>query len=288
MDKDTSSVSDNQPFTTGAKVTKDAFLQNILSSNADTEEVESPPPFTMPEASDSERSEDREKVSPIRQVIADKLLETQQQTAMLTTFDEVDMTTIIELCCKYQEDFLARYDTTLNFTPFFIKAAVSALKTWSALNSYVDDGEIVCRKYYDIGIAVNADRHIIVPVLRGCDKLSFYEIEKYIDSYTEKAKDGNISVEDLQGGGFTITNSGIYGSLLSTPIINPPQAGTLAMHKIAKRPVVIDDKIVIRPMMFLALTYDHCVVDGREAVSFLSHIKNALEDPSRLLLDINI
>jgi 2-oxoglutarate dehydrogenase E2 component (dihydrolipoamide succinyltransferase) len=169
---------------------------------------------------------------------------------------------------------------------FFVEAVTSALEAFPNLNSYIDGDDIVSRNYFNIGIAVGAEKGTFVPVLRNCDKLSFGDIEQSIASYAKKARDGKLQIEDLQGGGFTITNGGVYGSLFSTPILNPPQSGILGMHKIEKRPVVIDDQIVIRPMMYVALSYDHRIVDGKESVSFLVHVKNVLEDPARLLLDI--
>ena len=230
--------------------------------------------------------ETRRPMSKIRKVIAARLVEAQHAMAMLTTFNEVDMTRVIELREKYKESFIKHYGCKLGFLSFFVKAVVSALQEFPVINSWIDGDEIVHREYYDIGVAVGTDKGVIVPVIRNCDRLSFAEIEQLIENYAKKARDGGLIPSDLQGGGFTITNGGVYGSLLSTPILLPPQCGILGMHKIEKRPVVIDDQIVIRSMMYLALSYDHRLIDGKEAVQFLSTIKDMLEEPSRLLLKV--
>jgi 2-oxoglutarate dehydrogenase E2 component (dihydrolipoamide succinyltransferase) len=238
-----------------------------------------------PEIQSSER-ETRRKMSKIRKVIASRLVEAQQTTAMLTTFNEVDCSAIMHLREKYKELFQKKYGAKLGFMSFFVKAVIAGLKQVPDLNSYIDGDEIVHREYFDIGIAVGTERGLVVPVVRNCDRLSLAEIEKEIEVYATKAREGRLAVDDLQGGGFTITNGGVYGSLLSTPILNSPQSGILGMHKIEKRAVVVNDQIVIRPMMYLALSYDHRIVDGKEAVTFLVHVKNALEDPSRLLIEV--
>lgn len=238
-----------------------------------------------PEIQTTER-ETRRKMSKIRKVIASRLVEAQQTTAMLTTFNEVDCSAIMLLREKYKELFQKKYGAKLGFMSFFVKAVIAALKQIPDLNSYIDGDEIVHREYFDIGIAVGTERGLVVPVVRNCDRLSLAEIEKEIEVYATKAREGRLAVDDLQGGGFTITNGGVYGSLLSTPILNSPQSGILGMHKIEKRAVVVNDQIVIRPMMYLALSYDHRIVDGKEAVTFLVHVKNALEDPSRLLIEV--
>jgi 2-oxoglutarate dehydrogenase E2 component (dihydrolipoamide succinyltransferase) len=225
-------------------------------------------------------------MSKIRRLIATRLVEVQQETAMLTTFNEVDMTAVMGLREKYKEAFTKEHGTKLGFMSFFIKASISALQAFPEVNAYIDGEDIVQREYFDIGIAVGTERGLIVPVLRNCDQLTFAGIEKQIENFAAQAKKGSLSVDDLQGGGFTITNGGVYGSLLSTPILNPPQCAILGMHKIMKRPVVVNDEIVIRQMMYLALSYDHRLIDGKEAVSFLVHIKNTLEDPARLLLEV--
>lgn len=236
--------------------------------------------------SPSKGNETRQPMSKIRKVIAKRMVEAQQTTAMLTTFNEVDMSQVIFLREKYQEVFTKKYGTKLGFMSFFVEAVTSALMAFPNLNSYIDGEDIVHRNYYNVGIAVGTDKGTFVPVLKETDKMTFSDVELAIDAFAKKAKEGSLVMDDLQNGGFTITNGGIYGSLLSTPILNPPQSGILGMHKIEKRPVVINDQIVIRPMMYLALSYDHRIVDGKESVTFLVHIKNILEDPSRLLLHV--
>lgn len=232
------------------------------------------------------RTETRRKMSKIRRVIANRLVEVQKTTAMLTTFNEVDMTEVMNLREKYKELFAKTHNSKLGFMSFFVKASVYALQQFPDVNSYIDGEEIVQRQYYDIGIAVGTEKGLFVPVVRNCEQLTFAGVESAIEGFAKKAREGGLSVDDLQGGGFTITNGGVYGSLLSTPILNPPQSAILGMHKIEKRAVVIKDQVVIRPMMYLALSYDHRIIDGKEAVTFLVTIKNMLEDPSRLLLEI--
>jgi 2-oxoglutarate dehydrogenase E2 component (dihydrolipoamide succinyltransferase) len=213
-------------------------------------------------------------------------VEAQKTTAMLTTFNEIDLTKVIQVREKYKEDFMKKFGCKLGFMSFFVKAVISGLHTFPDLNSYIEGDEIVHREYYDIGIAVGTDKGVIVPVIRNCDLLSFAEIEKSLEIFAKKAREGTLTADELQGGGFTITNGGVYGSLLSTPILLPPQCGILGMHKIEKRAVVVNDQITVRSMMYAALSYDHRLIDGKEAVSFLVHVKNMLEDPSRFLLDI--
>lgn len=239
-----------------------------------------------PAPSSLAREESRSRLPKIRKVIADRLVEAQHTTAMLTTFNEVDMSAVMALREQYKESFPKKHGVKLGFMSFFVKAVVHALKEIPAFNSYIDGNELVERHYYDIGIAVGTEKGLFVPVVRSCDHLSFAKIEQEISNYANKARDGSISVDDLHGGCFTITNGGIYGSLLSTPILNPPQTGILGMHKIEKRAVVVNDQIVIRPMMYLALSYDHRVADGKDAVTFLVKVKECLEDPSRLLLSV--
>lgn len=255
---------------------KDAFLKEL---------EEKPEKIEKPHVRNEER-ETRKPFPKIRQVIAKRLLEAQHQAAMLTTFNEADLTQVILLREKYKELFLKEHQVKLGFMPFFIKAAVSALREFPVVNAYLDGNELIYRNYFDLSVAVSTDRGLVVPVIRDCDRLSFPEIEKAIAEVGEKAKSGKITVDELSGGGFTITNGGVFGSLLSTPILNPPQTAILGMHKIQKRPIAIDDQVVIRPMMYLALTYDHRVLDGKEAVSFLVHIKECLEDPARLLMEV--
>jgi 2-oxoglutarate dehydrogenase E2 component (dihydrolipoamide succinyltransferase) len=225
-------------------------------------------------------------MSGIRQKIASRLVEAQQTAAILTTFNEADMSRVMDLRAKYKDGFQKKHGIGLGFMGFFVKAAVEALKTFPNVNGRIEGAEIVQANYYDIGVAVSTERGLMVPVVRNCDELSFAGVEKAIADYAKKARENAIAVADLQGGTFTITNGGVFGSLLSTPILNPPQSGILGMHSIQKRPVAIDDQVVIRPMMYLAFSYDHRIIDGREAVSFLVRIKECIENPERILLDI--
>jgi len=230
--------------------------------------------------------EERIKMTRLRMTIAKRLKEAQDNAAMLTTFNEVDMSTIISMRNEYKEEFQKRYSTKLGFMSFFVKACVVGLKNYPVVNAEIQGDEIIYKNYYNISIAVGTDRGLVVPVLRNTDEMSFADIEKNITQLGEKARDGKIVIEDLQGGTFTITNGGIYGSMLSTPILNPPQSAVLGMHNIVDRPVVINKKIEIRPMMYLALSYDHRIIDGKEAVSFLKIVKDCLEDPRRLFLNL--
>ena len=222
----------------------------------------------------------------LRQTIARRLKEAQNTAAQLTTFNEVDMSTVMALRGQYKDVFEKRHGVKLGFMSFFVKAVVAALKEVPAVNAEIDGGDLIYKNHYDIGVAVGTDKGLVVPVLRDADALSLAEIEKAIAALGRKARDGQLSIEDMTGGTFTITNGGIYGSLMSTPILNMPQAGILGMHNIVQRPVAVDGKVEIRPMMYLAVSYDHRIVDGKEAVTFLVAIKNAIEDPQRLLLDL--
>ena len=230
--------------------------------------------------------EERIKMTRLRQTIAKRLKQAQENAAMLTTFNEVDMTNIIEMRKENQEDFQNRYGIKLGFMSFFVKACVVGLKNFPAINAEIEGNEIIYKNYYNISFAVGTERGLVVPVLRNADELSFADIEKNIISVSEKARNGKLTIEDLQGGTFTISNGGVYGSMLSTPILNPPQSGVLGMHNIIERPVVIDNQIKIRSIMYLALSYDHRIIDGKDAVSFLKNVKENLEDPRRLFLDI--
>ena len=230
--------------------------------------------------------EERVKMTRLRLTIAKRLKEAQNSAAMLTTFNEVDMNEIILMRKNHQPEFQKKYGVKLGFMSFFVKSCISALKNYPSINAEIQDEEIVYKNYYNISFAVGTDRGLVVPVLRNSDQMSFAEIEKNISELGKKARDGKITIEDLQGGTFTITNGGIYGSMLSTPILNPPQSGVLGMHNIIERAIVIDGSIVIRPMMYLALSYDHRIIDGKEAVSFLKNVKDCLEDPKRLFLDL--
>lgn len=226
----------------------------------------------------------RKKMSPLRRKIADQLVSAQQTAAILTTFNECDMSAVMALRAKLQDSFVAKHGVKLGFMSFFVKAVVEALKAVPAINVRVDGDEIVQNHFHDIGVAVGTERGLIVPVLRDCDSKSFADLEKDILAYAAKAKDGKIEIADLSGGVFTISNGGVYGSLLSTPILNPPQSGILGMHSIQQRPVAVDGQVVIRPMMYLALSYDHRVVDGKEAVTFLLRVKDCIENPARMLV----
>ena len=230
--------------------------------------------------------EERIKMTRLRQTIAKRLKQSQDNTASLTTFNEVDMTRIMEMRKINQEDFQQRYGIKLGFMSFLVKACVVALKTFPVVNAEIDGNEIIYKNYYNVSFAVGTDKGLVVPVLRNADELSFADIEKNIKEISEKARDGKLAIEDLQGGTFTITNGGVYGSMLSTPILNLPQSAVLGMHNIVERPVVINGEIKVRPIMYLALTYDHRIIDGKESVSFLKLIKENLEDPRRLFLDI--
>jgi len=230
--------------------------------------------------------EERVKMTRLRITISKRLKEAQNNAAMLTTFNEVDMQNIIQIKQDYQEDFQKKYSVKLGFMSFFVKASVVALKNFPGVNAEIEHEHIIYKNYYNISVAIGTDRGLVVPVLKKADELSFSEIERNIFLLSEKAKQGKITINDLQGGTFTISNGGIYGSMLSTPILNPPQTGILGMHNIVKRPVVEEGNIVIRPIMYLALSYDHRIIDGKEAVSFLKTVKECLEEPRKLFLDL--
>ena len=241
-------------------------------------------PAPVVSASGDESRTVRKKLSPLRRKIATQLVMAQQTAAILTTFNECDMTAVMALRKELQEEFTKKHGVKLGFMSFFIKAVVDALQAIPSINSRIDGEDLVTSTVYDLGVDVGTERGLIVPVVRDCDRLSFADIESRLAGYATKARDGKISLEDLKGGVFTISNGGTYGSLLSTPILNPPQSGILGMHKIQERPVVIKGQIVARPMMYLALSYDHRVVDGKEAVTFLVRVKDCIENPARLLL----
>ena len=249
---------------------------------ADTSEaVEAPPPAAQPA-----RSERRETMSRLRARIAQRMVESQREAAMLTTFNDADMSAVLDLRRRHGEAFEARHGLRIGFMSFFVAASVAALKRYPVVNASVEGDEIVYHDYYDIGVAVSTDRGLLVPVLRDADRLSFADIEQTIGTFASRARAGTIGLDELTGGTFTITNGGVFGSLMSTPILNPPQSGILGMHRIEQRAVVVDGEIVARPMMHLALSYDHRIVDGREAVLFLSEIKKSIEDPARMILSV--
>ena len=270
------------------RVTK-ADLVNLIESK-DTKAPQKPADDVVKEAAKSVAAEGREvrrqSMSRIRRTIADRLVQAQHTAALLTTFNEVDMSAVMALRKQYRELFENKHDARLGFMSFFVKAAVESLKSIPAVNAIIDGNDIVYHNYYDVGIAVSSPRGLVVPIVRDAHLKGFAQIEQQIRDFGERAKSGTLSLNELSGGTFTITNGGVFGSLLSTPIVNPPQSAILGMHKIQERPVVVNGAIVARPMMYLALTYDHRIIDGREAVTFLIGIKDAIEDPSRLLLEL--
>jgi len=240
---------------------------------------------------DTEALEERVPMTPLRRTIARRLVEAQQTAAMLTTFNEVDLTNVMALRKRYQDRFVDKYGRKLGFMSFFVKAAVEALKEFPAVNASIDDSDpkkpaIVYKRYYNVGVAVSTNRGLMVPVLRNADQLSFFEVEDGIGELAARGRDGKLTMDDFSGGTFTISNGGVFGSLMSTPILNPPQVAILGMHTIQQRPVAVDGKVEIRPMMYLAVSYDHRIIDGREAVSFLVRIKQLVEDPERILLEV--
>ena len=228
----------------------------------------------------------RKPMTPIRRRIAERLLKARQTTAMLTTFNDIDMSAVIDLRQRYKEGFQKKHGVSLGFMSFFIKAAIEALKAVPEINAYIDGTDIVYPHYHHIGVAVGSERGLVVPVIRHADRLSFAELEQAIADFVARIKDNRLTLADLEGGTFTITNGGVFGSLLSTPILNTPQSGILGMHRVDKRPVAVDDQVVIRPMMYVALSYDHRIVDGREAVTFLKHVKECIETPERIMMEI--
>ena len=250
-------------------------------------QVSSPPaPETSTPKPSGNRMEERVPMTRIRKTIANKLHSATQNTAMLTTFNEVDMSEILSMRASYKEAFEKKYSVKLGFMSFFVKAAVEALKKFPTVNAYIDGEDIVYHAYCDVSVAVSSDRGLVVPVLRDAHKMGMHDIEKGIVDFAVRAQDGTLGIEEMSGGTFTISNGGVFGSLMSTPILNSPQSAILGMHKTQERPVVVDGEIVIRPMMYLALSYDHRIIDGKEAVQFLISIKEALEDPARLLLKV--
>ena len=265
------------------RATKADAMAYINSASKPAAEAASAKPHTPRELAPNE---ERVRMTRLRQTIARRLKEAQDTAAMLTTFNDVDMGQIMDLRKEYKESFMEKHGVKLGFMGFFTKAVCSALKEIPAVNAEIDGTDIIYKNHFDIGMAVGTDKGLVVPVIRNADQLSLAGIEKDLGSLAKKARDGKLTIADMQGGTFTITNGGVYGSLMSTPILNPPQSGVLGLHRIEKRPVVINDEIRIRPMMYLALSYDHRIVDGKEAVTFLVRVKEALEDPERMLLDI--
>ena len=269
------------------EVPKDLKSKNDNKEKTEASNIEDKPVNNVVETSRDETNvnlEERIPMSRLRQAIARRLKEAQNTAAMLTTYNEVDMSALMEMRKNYQESFEKKNGVRLGYMSFFVKASIDALNQFPAVNAEIDGNDIIYKNYYNIGVAVGTSQGLVVPVLKNADKMSFGETELNIAEFGKKAKDGSLAISDMAGGTFTISNGGVYGSLMSSPILNPPQSGILGMHKIQKRPVVIDDKIEIRPMMYLALSYDHRIIDGREAVSFLVRIKEIIEDPRRLVV----
>ena len=280
----------------GGRLTKGDVLQHLetgagAATKTAAPAAKGPPPapavkLPQPKAASGTRGERREPMSMLRRRVAERLIHAQTTAAILTTFNEVDMKAVMDLRKQYKDSFKDKYGIGLGFMSFFVRAAIEALKSFPAINGWIEGNEIVYHDYYDIGVAVSGDRGLVVPVIRDADKLNMAEIEQSIAYYAGKARDGKITIDDLNGGTFTISNGGTFGSLLSTPILNPPQSAILGMHKIEERPIALNGQVVIRPMMYLALSYDHRIVDGKEAVQFLVKIKEMVEDPTRLLLGV--
>jgi 2-oxoglutarate dehydrogenase E2 component (dihydrolipoamide succinyltransferase) len=267
------------------RATKGDMLAAI-SGAAATAPAAPPVQMRAPSAPDDASREERVRMTKLRQTIARRLKDAQNTAAMLTTFNDVDMSAVMDLRKNYRDVFEKKHGVKLGFMGFFVKACVQALKELPAVNAEIDGQDLVYKNYYHIGIAVGTDKGLVVPVVRDADRMSIAEIEKKIGEFGKRARDGHLTIDEMQGGTFTITNGGIYGSLMSTPILNAPQSGILGMHRIEERPVVMKGQVVVRPMMYLALSYDHRIVDGREAVTFLVRVKEALEDPARLVLDL--
>ncbi|MCZ7657644.1 MAG: 2-oxoglutarate dehydrogenase complex dihydrolipoyllysine-residue succinyltransferase [Xanthobacteraceae bacterium] len=270
------------------RVTKGDMLAAIERAAAQPTPVAAPAAVQMraPSPADDAAREERVRMTKLRQTIARRLKDAQNTAAMLTTFNEVDMSHVMALRSQYKDLFEKKHGVKLGFMGFFVRACVQALKELPAVNAEIDGTDIIYKNYYHVGIAVGTERGLVVPVVRDCDRKSLAEIEKTIGDFGRRARDGALKIEEMQGGTFTITNGGIYGSLMSTPILNAPQSGILGMHKIQDRPMAVAGKIEVRPMMYLALSYDHRIVDGREAVTFLVRVKESLEDPARLILDL--
>lgn len=244
------------------------------------------PSFMKPQAVSGQRTERREPMTMLRRKIAERLVHAQETAAILTTFNEIDMSNVMRIRNEYKEKFKEKYGVGLGFMSFFIRAAVEALKAYPAVNGWIDGNDIVYHDYFDIGVAVSSNRGLVVPVIKDADRLSMAELEMAVADYGRRARDGKLSVDEMTGGTFTVSNGGVFGSLMATPILNPPQSGILGMHKIEERPVVVNGQIVIRPMMYVALSYDHRIIDGKESVGFLVKIKEYVEDPARILVGV--
>lgn len=273
----------------GGKITKGDIILHLESQETDKKAVSEEKKISVPDKTEEKISDEqveRKPMTPMRRRIASRLLESKQNTAMLTTFNEIDMSRAMNLRSRFKEKFRETHGIDLGFMSFFVKASVAALKEFPEINASIEGNDIVYHKYFHIGVAIGTGAGLVVPVIKHADRMSYAAIEQTIVDYVKKVKEKRLEISDLEGGTFTITNGGVFGSLLSTPILNYPQSGILGMHKIEKRPVVINDEIVIRPMMYVALSYDHRIVDGREAVTFLRRIKEFIEDPERILLEI--
>ncbi len=266
----------------GNQITREDIQAHAQRQKAPAQPEIPPAPKVAPSA---DRTEERVKMSRRRRTIARRLVEAQHKAAMLTTYNEIDMSEVMDLRKRHKESFQKKHGVGLGIVSFFVKASIAALKEFPQVNAEIQEDEIILKRYYDIGIAIGAEEGLVVPVIRDADCLSFAEIEQSIKNFIEKSNNGTLSLEDLKGGTFTITNGGVFGSLMSTPILNPPQVGILGLHKIEERPIVLNGQIVIRAMMYVALSYDHRVVDGRESVQFLARIKQLVEDPASLLLE---
>ncbi|MEZ9392982.1 2-oxoglutarate dehydrogenase complex dihydrolipoyllysine-residue succinyltransferase [Vibrio splendidus] len=270
----------------GGRITREDIDAHLAAAKAAPAAASAPAPAPAVEAPAAARSQKRVPMTRLRKTVANRLLEAKNSTAMLTTFNEVNMKPIMDLRKQYKDQFEKRHDTRLGFMSFYVKAVTEALKRFPEVNASIDGTDIIYHNYFDISMAVSTPRGLVTPVLKDCDTLGFADIEKGIKELAIKGRDGKLTVDELMGGNFTITNGGVFGSLMSTPIINPPQAAILGMHKIQDRPMAVDGKVEILPMMYLALSYDHRLIDGRESVGFLVTIKELLEDPARLLLDV--
>ena len=280
----------------GGRVLKEDVMRAASGQPAAQAPAPTPPPAAkaappaakkpVPAMPPGERQEDIVPMTPLRRRVASRLVEAQQNAALLTTFNEIDMSYVMNIRKKYKEAFIGKYDAKLGFMSFFIKAAVDALKEIPQINAEIRDKTIVYKNYYDIGVAVGGGKGLVVPVIRNAERLSFAQVEQTIVEYAVRAKANKLTLDEMTGGTFTISNGGVYGSLLSTPIVNPPQSGILGLHGIKERPIALNGEVVIRPMMYIALTYDHRIVDGREAVTFLKRIKDCIEAPERMLLEI--
>ena len=262
------------------------YLEEHGEGEAGAPEAEERPSTLVRREEPAEQLEERVKMSSLRQTVANRLVEVSNETAMLTTFNEADMSKVIELRSEWKERFQDEYDVKLGFMSFFVKACIDALKRYPAVNAEIDEDEIVYKNFYNVGVAVGGPDGLVVPVIRNADQLSFADTEVAINEMVDKVYNKNLTLDDLQGGTFTISNGGIYGSMLSTPILNPPQSGILGMHNIVDRPVAVDGEVEIRPIMYLALSYDHRIIDGKEAVSFLKRVKECIENPERMLLEV--